>query len=445
MIIINTSLKTVLGVHAAKLRYEAISLYCHLSDHLYQLDCHTACRVCLMQDKVLEEQERVRASQERVRQQQQQQQERARAKQAAALNKASQRSKGTSRMSPSPAVTSALPQQATVDAQSAAAGVTGSVAGKSLEIAEQPIMNSAAAALVSLGNAAAMGTATDVSEVIPVATPSPSTGPKLFQFGGKKSRASLPQSRSSASPLPTGASPLTSRASPSTSRASPLPSSASPLLSSPHPLSSSPHPLSSSASPLPSSATPLPSSATPLPSSASPLPVMTQGATAAAAIGNTVQSAAAFDNTWQGTGQPDAAQQQPLNWLPFSSRQEPSSVQQRAAAAEAKLEAAMTAPLLSGSRPVAATDAAVRRGGIRSSTASPVPSNLPKTASPSPGLGEDSESGSTAASPLLGQAANRQGAGRSLRAGQVMRPPSVLSQGSVHTALQHILQRLPAD
>ena len=351
----------------------------------------------MLQEKVLEEQDRVRRSEERVKQQQQQQQQKAKAKQEAALAKASaEGSKRRKGPSPAPAV----PDQAAANPQPDAAAVFKSVAGTLIEIAQQPVTDSKptvkAVEASSEGAVARAGVARVAAEVTPVATPTPSPGQRLFQFGGKASHSSTP---SPVPGLPHSAEAAAAQASMASGGRSAYRNTASPVPD-----------FGYTTGATAAQADVMPGSNTTYSSFASPVPGPSYNADAAAA--------AAHVSFKQGVEAGDMAYSQGA------------AMQSRASAAELSRQASMAAPLLTGSRPVLAADAAVRHGGIRSSTASPLPNGMSRSASPSPGVGQALRRGSSLTKTAVGEA---------------LRPPSVLGQGSVQTALKHILQRLPAE
>ena len=383
----------------------------------------------MLQEKVLEEQDRVRRSEERVKQQQQQQQQKAKAKQEAALAKASaEGSKRRKGPSPAPAV----PDQAAANPQPAAAAVSKSVAGTLIETAQQPVTDSKptvkAVEASSEGAAVKAGVARVAAEVTSVATPTPSPGQRLFRFGGKASHSSTP------SPVPG----LAYSAEGAAAQVNVMPGSNATYAAQASMASGVRSAYRNTASPVPdfgyttgaaaAQADVMPGSNTTYSSFASPMPGPSYTADAAAA-------AAAHVSFKQGAEAGDTAYSQGT------------AMQSRASAAELSRQASMAAPLLTGSRPVLAADAAVRHGGIRSITASPLPDAAVRhggirsiTASPLPG------GMSRSASPSPGSQGLRRGSSLAKTAvGEASRPPSVLGQGNVQTALKHILQRLPAE
>ena len=120
-----------------------------------------------------------------------------------------------------------------------------------------------------------------------------------------------------------------------------------------------------------------------------------------------------------------------------------------AVAAMSHNKASMALPLLTGSRPAVEADAAVRHGGIRSSTNSPLPHSLSRSASLSPNMGPGFATRCITASPVLGQIMQKAGLGESLQTGPIVaehsKAPSVLGQNNVQAAVEHLLQRLPAE
>lgn len=354
----------------------------------------------LMQEKVLEEQDRVRRTEEKVKQQQQQQQQRARAKQEAALAKASlessKRRKGPSPPAPHVAVAPAAPaKQDTAVPQDAAATMPAPVSGKLIEMTEQP---STAAASTTSQTATAeapparMGMARSAVEATPIATPSPPPAQRLFQFGAKSGKTN-PSQRSTASPVPI----LTQSAGNTAAVERPLQRMEADW-----------------------------------------------GADVQTA---TIQQGAAVQSAITQPGA-DAVMlhEETSDTLPVLTS---SSRVSAADAALSHAEASMALPLLTGSRPAVGADVAVRHGGIRSSTASPLPNGLSRSASPSLKVGQGFATGSITASPVLRQVTRQAGLGRSLRTGQTVaqqsRAPSVLAQSNVQAAVKHLLQRLPAE